>query len=789
MNKKVLTLCFIFTCLTAITTSCEDDSSSNRNQGDCGVPSGDLICECVDGAWVNCKTPGEGECKEADKPANATGCECIAGEWKNCTTAGETKECLESDKPVGTIGCTCNTSTGTWENCAVPDDPKECAEEDKPEGATDCECINGEWENCTIPEIKECVEENKPEGATTCECNTSTGEWEYCVIPEAKECAEEDKPEGATDCECSVSGEWKNCTFPEVKECVEEDKPEGAIDCECSVSGEWKNCTFPEVKECAEADKPEGATGCECNSSNGTWENCCLDSDKPAGTDVCECVSGEWQNCTYPELNILTDVDTFTVDEAETQKADIGVRLSTCPVMPTTVTAETQNPGECMFYSEGDECSSAKVCYTNTFKREFNGENCEDFKTFTVVGRLDSIDDDDAECKITLTATSDDTDPNTSYNGKTLEITGINQNVDKAGLVDNITVTQIKEWANDGSDKGKITLALKTRPTANVQVSLMADSIDYSTHLMLDSYNLEFTPSNYNTTQTITFSGVRDYKVLDPVDVVIHLMAFSDDPKYEKQAKSYTVKVNNIDKADVEISNTGTSLSENTPNTSKSFTVKLTSKPSAEVEVTTSSTNQRVRFATTNNSGSAQNTVTQKIQPSEWNTGKTFYVFPIDDDVVNSNNTDKAKIQTKSADSNYASKSYSIDYTIQDNDEAPKKLTVSCSGTAGCTNQQGFANCSFSLDSSNRPADKSDVKISCTSPNNFVWVSVSSVTLTNANNYSVSNINAGGGQCGAAMQGDMFGTTTLTCTATSSTGFKATGSTSIKYSYHHLEWP
>jgi hypothetical protein len=361
--------------------------------------------------------------------------------------------------------------------------------------------------------------------------------------------------------------------------------------------------------------------------------------------------------------------------------------------------------------------------------------------------------------------------------------------VDKAALVGNLTITQIKEWADDGKDKGKLRIWLASRPTANVQVSLMADSSDYVTHLALDKYNLEFTPANYNTPQIISFSGVRDNMVLDPVDVVIHLMAFSDDAKYEQKAKSYSVKVLNIDEAGVVLSNSGTELSENSPSVSKSFTVKLKSKPSAEVEVSASSTNQRVRFATTNSSGSTQSTVAQKIQPSEWKTGKTFYVFPIDDNIVNSSNTDKVSIKTKSTDSNYASGSYSIDYTIEDNDEPPKKLTVSCSGSAGCTTAQGFAHCTFSLDAANRPADKSDVSIDCTSENNVIWVRDSNLKLTNANNYKVTDVDAGGGKCGGAMKGDRVGTGSITCTATNSAGFKATGGTSLNFYYHHLEWP
>ncbi|MBQ9817610.1 MAG: hypothetical protein IJM59_09155, partial [Proteobacteria bacterium] len=743
----------------------------------------------------NCTTTGDKECSEETKPADATGCTCnkSTGEWENCTTTGD-KECSEETKPADATGCTCNKSTGEWENCTTTGD-KECSEETKPADATGCTCnkSTGEWENCTITGDKECSEETKPANATGCTCNKSTGEWENCTTTgDSKECPESAKPAGATGCTCNKStGEWENCTTTGDKECSEETKPADATGCTCNKStGEWENCTTTGDKECSEETKPADATGCTCNKSTGEWENCteidkkCEEADKPAGAESCECVKGEWQ-CTYPKLSLVADTQGFYVSESG-EKADIEVSLSSCPVMPTTVTATTDKPEECGIYSEEGKSIVTSVDLL------FNSEDCGTAQKVTVIGIDDKVEDGDAHCKLILTASSKDTNVNTSYNGMKLEVEGINEDNDTAKINFKANKTTIIEAAKDGSDSSILHVMIATKPMSNVTINLMPTNVDTSDtfdHLTLSVNQLIFTPDNYNKPQDIKFTAVRDYIATDDIDVKITGTASSTDPKYDKMTQSTNIKVTNVDTIGVDIKASGTVLYESKSTQSQTVTVKLKSKPTHDVTVKLTRENDRIRVAPSNSSILASNKATQTIKPDEWDTGKTFYVFPNDDTTRNTNNIANLEVATDSDD--YAYFGYFLktpDFRVIDDESITNgKLNVSCSGTAGCTSVQGFAKCTFSLDTNNRPADKTDVRITCTSPDTVIWVH--DATLTNSGNYSISDVDAGGGKCGAAMEGDRFGTSTITCTATSSTGFKATGSTSLKYSYHHLEWP
>ena len=465
------------------------------------------------------------------------------------------------------------------------------------------------------------------------------------------------------------------------------------------------------------------------------------------------------------------------------EKSSIEVSLSTCPVMPTTVMATTDNPKECAFYSEAENAVVESV------NLSFNDGNCGEAQKVTVIGVDDAVDDGNGYCKVLLTASSEDTNVNTSYHGMTNTVDVINEDNDTAKLVFSVpNPINIKETG----DKGTFTVTLVTQPTSNVTVALNAvnaDTTDKETHLKLDIDSLTFAPNNYLIPQTVTYTSKRDYVDMGDASVKLIGTASSSDANYNNSTQLAMVKVQNVDKHGVDIKTSGTYLYESKPTQAQTVTVKLASKPTHDVEVKLTRKNDRIKVAAANNSSQAKNTVTQIIKPNEWDTGKIFYVFPVSDTIANSNNVDKLTITTDSDDYDYFGYvQNSSDFTVVDDDTITNgKLNVSCTGTAGCTTQQGFANCTFSLDSSNRPADKSVVEVSCESVK--LMVLVDDAYLIPLYNYKVTNVRAGGGRCGAAMEGDRFGTATITCTATTPSGFKATGSTSLEYSYHHLEMP
>lgn len=186
---------------------------------------------------------------------------------------------------------------------------------------------------------------------------------------------------------------------------------------------------------------------------------------------------------------------------------------------------------------------------------------------------------------------------------------------------------------------------LNSKPTANVAIGLVSSDKKEGT---VSPASLNFTPTNWDTPQTVTVTGVDD-KVNDgnKTYTIITQAAVSADKKYDK-----------LNPLDVTITNTASSTATSTPTPTPTptpnptptptptpapagitvspttgltttenggtdkFTVKLNSKPTADVTINLSSSN-------TGEGTVSSNSLT--FTPENWNTEKTVTVKGVDD--------------------------------------------------------------------------------------------------------------------------------------------------------------
>ena len=123
-------------------------------------------------------------------------------------------------------------------------------------------------------------------------------------------------------------------------------------------------------------------------------------------------------------------------------------------------------------------------------------------KTVTVTGKNDDVDNTTARTA-TITHTVSSNDP--SYNGILLDSVTATL-IDDDGKELTLSKSSITGLHEDGTPSQTYTVKLTQEPSANVTVAIagLAGVVDVSPE------SLTFTPDNYNTTQTVTVTGVED---------------------------------------------------------------------------------------------------------------------------------------------------------------------------------------------------------------------------------------------------------------------------------------
>ena len=279
----------------------------------------------------------------------------------------------------------------------------------------------------------------------------------------------------------------------------------------------------------------------------------------------------------------------------------------------------------------------------------FNSSNWDTPQTVTVKGVNDDVDDDDISYHINLAIDQASTDDLSGYeNASSVVIDAVNIDNDEAG----ITVSSISRHTNEAGQTATFTIRLNTEPVADVSFDLTTSDATEGT--VTSAGTITFTPSNWDTDQTITITGVDD--VIDDGNFSYQINisnATSADPNYSDLFATQ-VDVVNDDNDTAGFTVTPVTLTTSETGTTATYTIVLTSKPATDSE----------DFVVVVDVASADETE-GTISPSQltftvsnWDTPQTVSVTGIDDNIVDGtitysvNNTVNSGSTT---DSNYQS--------------------------------------------------------------------------------------------------------------------------------------
>jgi gliding motility-associated-like protein len=392
---------------------------------------------------------------------------------------------------------------------------------------------------------------------------------------------------------------------------------------------------------------------------------------------------------------IVNPTSGLTTTEAGGQ-ATFAMRLNSEPTSNVTINLSSSNS------AEGTVSPSSVV---------FTPANWNSNQTITITGVNDDIDDGNITYTI-VTSSAISTDPSYS-NLNPADVSVVNINNDNAG----ITVTPTSGLTTtEAGGTATFTVRLNSKPLSNVTINLTSTK---PAEGIASPATLTFTPSNWNSTQTVTITGQDDF--VDDGDQTYNIngTTSSGDSKYN--GRTFSVSATNTDNDEKGFNiNPTTGLVTTESGGQATFTIALTSQPSANVTIDLSSSN------------TAEGTVSPAsvtFTSGNWNIPQTVTITGVDDDVADG--AQSYTIITAAASSSDASYNglnpTDISVTNMDNDVAG----ISVSPTSLTTNESGGTK-TFTIVLNTQPTSNVTINISSDDLTEGS-VSPSSVTFTSSN--------------------------------------------------------
>ncbi len=216
----------------------------------------------------------------------------------------------------------------------------------------------------------------------------------------------------------------------------------------------------------------------------------------------------------------------------------------------------------------------------------------------------------------------------------------------------------------EGGAGDTYTLALTSRPTSNVTVSLSPDA-----QVTAAPATLTFAPGNWATAQNVSVNAVDDLVAEGPHAGIIGHSANSSDLYYNGLAiASVAANIGDNDTANIVLTQSGGSTSVTEGGATDSFTMVLASRPTADVSMT-AIPDSRIEV----------NQVSLLFTSANWNTPQTVTVSAADDWVSEGSHSGSVSYAVSSADSCYNGfPGTPLSVQVTDNDTAG--VTVSPSG-------------------------------------------------------------------------------------------------------------
>lgn len=250
--------------------------------------------------------------------------------------------------------------------------------------------------------------------------------------------------------------------------------------------------------------------------------------------------------------------------------ATFTVRLSTAPSNPVRVPLRTSDPSEGLISTTGQTTPKA------SFGLIFTATNFNVPQTVTITGQDDAIDDGDVSYTI-ITDPAVSTDP--AYNGLAASNPSV-RNTDNENP--EIRVSPSSLTVNENSGTASFTVVLVAAPTTNVTIPVISSNTGEGT---VFPSSLTFTPTNFNTPQTVVVTAVDD--LVDDGDVNFTILlgpATSTDSAYNGLSKQVSVTNVDNDTASIQAALIGSSATTEAGGIAR-FTVVLTSQPTQTVTV------------------------------------------------------------------------------------------------------------------------------------------------------------------------------------------------------------
>ena len=265
---------------------------------------------------------------------------------------------------------------------------------------------------------------------------------------------------------------------------------------------------------------------------------------------------------------------------------------------------------------------------------------------------------------------------------------------------------------------GTYTVKLDTQPASDVVINVTAAgssdvTVDTDTATSGNQNTLTFTPSTWNTAQTVTVAAAHDADSVNDAATLAHaVVAAGSADEYDAVTVAGVAVTVTDDDAGVTVSTTTLTVAEGATGT---YTVKLNTQPTSDVVINVTAT------------GNSDVTVSPSrltFSSSDWNTAQTVTVAADDDDDA-ANDTASIAHEVVAADSADAYDDVAVTgvaVTVTDDDTV--EVTVSSSTL---TVSKG-ATATYTVVLSAQPA--SDVVIALSSDNSDVTVSPATLTFT-----------------------------------------------------------
>ena len=210
------------------------------------------------------------------------------------------------------------------------------------------------------------------------------------------------------------------------------------------------------------------------------------------------------------------------------------------------------------------------------------------------------------------------------------------------------------------------TVVLDAQPASDVVIGVTASG---SPDVTVDRATLTFSPSNWDTAQTVTVSAAQDADAVNDAASITHAVdaSRSADEYDAVSVAGVAVTVADDDTAGVSVSETTLTVAEGNSST---YTVVLDAQPASDVVITVSSDNSDVTADT--DAATSGNQATLTFSPSNWDTAQTVTVRAAQDaDAVNdAASITHAVVAASSADEYDAVSVAGVAVTVADDDTA-----------------------------------------------------------------------------------------------------------------------